>query len=134
MINQTNKRLTLTRQCISESDWNVELVGLFINGQETSPISNVYILCFIPFNFLLIVLEIYLLRIYVFPGGSDGKESTFIELNTVHIQIDNNLGFPGGSDSKESVCNAGELGSIPGSERKNHYSKSYIYWVKQEKV
>ena len=26
-------------------------------------------------------------------------------------------GFPGGSDSKESVGNAGDLGSIPGSER-----------------
>ena len=25
--------------------------------------------------------------------------------------------FPGGSDFKESVCNAGDLGSIPGSER-----------------
>ena len=24
--------------------------------------------------------------------------------------------FPGGSDSKESACNAGDLGSIPGSE------------------
>ena len=24
-------------------------------------------------------------------------------------------GFPGGSDSKESVCNGGDLGSIPGS-------------------
>ena len=27
------------------------------------------------------------------------------------------LGFPGGSDVKESVCNAGDLGSIPGSGR-----------------
>ena len=27
------------------------------------------------------------------------------------------LGFPGGSDSKESACNAGDLGSIPGSGR-----------------
>ena len=27
------------------------------------------------------------------------------------------LGFPGGSVSKESVCNAGDLGSIPGSGR-----------------
>ena len=27
------------------------------------------------------------------------------------------LGFPGGSDSEESACNAGNLGSIPGSER-----------------
>ena len=26
-------------------------------------------------------------------------------------------GFPGGSDSKESVCNAGDLGSIPESGR-----------------
>ena len=26
-------------------------------------------------------------------------------------------GFPGGSDGKESACNAGDLGSIPGSER-----------------
>ena len=27
------------------------------------------------------------------------------------------MGFPGGSDSKESACNAGNLGSIPGSGR-----------------
>ena len=27
------------------------------------------------------------------------------------------LGFPGGSDSKESTCDAGDLGSIPGSGR-----------------
>ena len=27
------------------------------------------------------------------------------------------LGFPGDSDGKESTCNAGDLGSIPGSER-----------------
>ena len=27
------------------------------------------------------------------------------------------LGFPGGSDSKETSCNAGDLGSIPGSGR-----------------
>ena len=26
-------------------------------------------------------------------------------------------GFPGGSDGKASACNAGDLGSIPGSER-----------------
>ena len=28
------------------------------------------------------------------------------------------MGFPGGSESKESACNAGDLRSIPGSERK----------------
>ena len=27
------------------------------------------------------------------------------------------LGFPGGSDCKESVCNAGDLGSVPGLGR-----------------
>ena len=27
------------------------------------------------------------------------------------------MGFPGGSESKESACNAGDLGSIPGSGR-----------------
>ena len=27
------------------------------------------------------------------------------------------MGFPGGSVSKESVCNAGDLGSTPGSGR-----------------
>ena len=27
------------------------------------------------------------------------------------------MDFPGGSDSKESVCNAGDLGSIPGLGR-----------------
>ena len=27
------------------------------------------------------------------------------------------MGFPGGSDDKQSVCNVGDLDSIPGSER-----------------
>ena len=27
------------------------------------------------------------------------------------------MGFPAGSDGEESACNAGDLGSIPGSER-----------------
>ena len=27
------------------------------------------------------------------------------------------INFPGGSDGKASACNAGDLGSIPGSER-----------------
>ena len=26
------------------------------------------------------------------------------------------MGFPDGSDSKESTCNAGDVGSVPGSE------------------
>ena len=36
----------------------------------------------------------------------------------IHIQIHIHIqGFPGGSDGKESTCNAGDLGSIPGSGR-----------------
>ena len=31
--------------------------------------------------------------------------------------VTNLVGFTGGSDSKESACNAGDLGSIPGSGR-----------------
>ena len=36
-----------------------------------------------------------------------------------------NLGFPGGSDGKESTCNAGDLGSIPGSGRSPGEGKGY---------
>ena len=31
------------------------------------------------------------------------------------------MNFPGGSDGKESACNAGDLGSIPGSGRSPGY-------------
>ena len=50
----------------------------------------------------------------------------------------NTWGFPGGSDGKESACNAGDLGSIPGSGRspvegvyplkKANYS-STVVWI-----
>ena len=40
-------------------------------------------------------------------------------------------GFPSGSDGKESACNAGDPGSIPGSERSpregNAYTLQYSY-------
>ena len=36
-------------------------------------------------------------------------------LNHCHWEC---LGFPGGSDGEESACNAGDLGSIPGSGRR----------------
>ena len=40
-----------------------------------------------------------------------------------------NMGFPGGSDAKECACSAGDLGSIPLSERSpgegNDYSLQY---------
>ena len=41
------------------------------------------------------------------------------------------LSYPGGSASKESACNAGDLGSIPGSgrspEERNGYPFQYSY-------
>ena len=40
----------------------------------------------------------------------------------------NQLGFPGGSDVKESACNAGDPGSIPGSERSVGEGKGYPPW------
>ena len=36
------------------------------------------------------------------------------------------LGFPAGSDSKESACIAGDLGSIPGSERSLEEGNGYL--------
>ena len=40
--------------------------------------------------------------------------------------------FPGGSDGKESTCNAGDPGSIPGSGRSpgegNSYPPPYLAW------
>ena len=35
----------------------------------------------------------------------------------IELMEKNNVGFPGGSEVKVSVCNAGDLGSIPGSGR-----------------
>ena len=37
--------------------------------------------------------------------------------NEIHTAKNKHMGFPGGSDGKVSVCNAGDLGLIPGSER-----------------
>ena len=37
------------------------------------------------------------------------------------------MSFPGGSDSKESACNAGGLGSIPGSGRSPGEGKVYPF-------
>ena len=38
-----------------------------------------------------------------------------LSINSVYLYIP--MCFPGGSDGKESVCNAGDLGSIPGLEQ-----------------
>ena len=44
---------------------------------------------------------------------------------TVFILSDLRLGFPGGSPGKESICNAGDLGSIPGLGRSHGEEKGY---------
>ena len=36
---------------------------------------------------------------------------------TISCLLETHLGFPGGSEVKASACNAGDLGSIPGSGR-----------------
>ena len=43
----------------------------------------------------------------------------FIQVNMQKHDVANtlNTGFPGGSDGKASTCDAGDLGSIPGSGR-----------------
>ena len=38
-----------------------------------------------------------------------------LETFCVVLIFDRSVGFPGGSDGKESTCNAGDLGSVPGS-------------------
>ena len=37
------------------------------------------------------------------------------------------MGFPGSSDSKQSVCDAGDLGSIPGSGRSPGEGNGYPF-------
>ena len=46
-------------------------------------------------------------------------------------------GFPGVSDSKESACNAGDLGSIPGSRRSLGEGRGYLLqysWLENSMV
>ena len=38
------------------------------------------------------------------------------------------MGFPGGSDGKEPICNARDLGSIPGLGRSPGEEKGYPFW------
>ena len=51
-----------------------------------------------------------------------------LQIGTCHLP----LGFPGSSDGKESACNAGDLGSIPGSGRSpeegNGIRSSILAW------
>ena len=51
------------------------------------------------------------------PPGLHLTVFTLITLFFFKIIITYYLGFPGGSDGKESICNAGDLGLIPGFGR-----------------
>ena len=42
------------------------------------------------------------------------------------------MGFPGGSDSKESACNAGDLGSKPGTLHQKQAEKSETIKAREE--
>ena len=42
-----------------------------------------------------------------------------------NLSMAQTIGFPGSSDGKESVCNVGDLGSIPGLERSPAERKSF---------
>ena len=56
-----------------------------------------------------------------------------VHLSTVNFVTGNYLRSPGGSDGKESACNAGDLGSIPGSGRApgegNTSYSSILAWI-----
>ena len=53
------------------------------------------------------------------PIFSSFLETIFItsRLDVYQFKLGFPGGFPGGSEGKASACNAGDLGSIPGSER-----------------
>ena len=42
------------------------------------------------------------------------------------FRIKTGVGFPGGSAGKESICNAGDLGLIPGMGRSHGEGKGYL--------
>ena len=48
---------------------------------------------------------------------SSPKPPTVSPVSTKKSSLTSPSHFPGGSDGKESACNAGDLGSIPGSGR-----------------
>ena len=45
----------------------------------------------------------------------EGATADFSQMNSFSSEFSTTGGSPGGSDGKESACNAGDLGSIPGS-------------------
>ena len=48
-----------------------------------------------------------------------------LQLHPALLHPPNMVGFPGGSPVKESVCNTGNVGSIPGSKRSPGEKKGY---------
>ena len=57
------------------------------------------------------------------PGGA--AENKTLLKREFETQIYTQLGFPGGADGEESVCNAGDLGLIPGLGRASGEGNGY---------
>ena len=51
----------------------------------------------------------------VHEAGVRGLDLLLLEMQNPTMECSRRRGFPGGSDGKESACNAGDMGSIPGS-------------------
>ena len=58
-------------------------------------------------------------------GGSTFKQLQITYMMYSYIPTPVFLGFPGGSAGKEFICNAGDLGSIPGLARSPVEGKGY---------
>ena len=62
-------------------------------------------------------------------GEGQGQDPKAEKCQGINPGLSVKRGFPGGSEGKESACNAGDLGSIPGSGRSlvegNGYSLQY---------
>ena len=49
----------------------------------------------------------------------------YVTLNFIVTYLNMSVGFSCGSDGKESICNVGDLGSIPGLGRSPEEGKGY---------
>ena len=103
---------------------NLALIFLFfypVSVTHLSPCLTLSIFFFFsPSKFpFLSRLNIMYLALPRFPQIFPGHRQALPEMLTLakQEQLMSNRGFPGGSNGEESACNAGDLGSIPGSGR-----------------
>ena len=72
------------------------------------------------------IITVMLVVFTVNSGGGD-RAMVFVVVLVVIVMVAVVMvvGFPGGSDGKESACSAGDLSSIPGSERSSGEGNGY---------